>query len=89
MGAYSLMTKIVSLTGATVAGQPSETIISFLRELLAEAERGEITTIGVATVNPSGSVRSGLSYSGLPQGHHLTAACLYLLRHAERMAEVP
>lgn len=60
------MTKIVSLHGdePVVAGAPVSCVLEMLQDLLARAERGEITAAAVATVGPGRGIATAWTDPG-------------------------
>ena len=63
---------VTTLRGTVTPGEPNPRVIAMLRELLAEAERGEIVGLAAATVTPGGTTRS-TSYAAFSFGFTLLA----------------
>jgi hypothetical protein len=64
----------VTRSDLVAAAQPSPIVIQFLKDLLYEAERGEIQAIAVAYVRPDDVVGEGWQQSQASTSHQLFAA---------------
>ncbi len=81
--------KVVGLPGVKLNdGKPSEKIVEFLEAVLAEARASRVASVGLCWVSPHGAIDCGLAFSGLPVKFQQVAASLFLLRRAERWADI-
>ena len=53
---------VAPLFGGLAPGEPSEAVVARLRELLAEAERGEVIGLAYALARPNAEAAHGFEY---------------------------
>jgi hypothetical protein len=68
-----------AVPGAPVEVVPSAKIIELLEKVLIDARAGMVVAVAIASVRPSGHVRTVFEFDG-PWSHHLTAATAYVHR---------
>ena len=73
---------VVGLNGAPVevvnGRVPSDKIVTRMRTLLEQAQKGEITAIAVALVRPGGTTSTMFEVGNEPISHELMACITYL-----------
>lgn len=74
------MATVVPLNGdVLVPGRRAEDVVELLRDLLAEAERGEIVALACSYVSPAHQVTVDWAFAGATNGLMLVGAAARLL----------